>query len=166
MGSPYLDSAETANMHRKLNAIYELAKNTNKCIRRDVRFCTSFGFFAGHYIRLEGKQERQSYPLPVITVEGMGEIGFNLDSAWFEFFLASEALIKADIRALIGRYNVEIYDESSENDFYSEGCSAEDVLANLEASGGQTVGVAVYSDECEPEKLKESFLEVCGLLGL
>jgi len=154
-------------IHNKFNDVYSLAESFFEAIKSEEGYKTSYGFFSGNYIKLKGKYEYQKYPIPVITIENKGDIGFNIDGVWFEYFLKKDDFIRSNLEGLIIKHKLEIYGGTHcLIDFYFEGKSAADVFESVRNSEEEIIGVAVYLNDMQYMNIKESFKDVCSLLKI
>lgn len=137
------------NIHKSLNDIAQLAKEIYAAL--EDREGVVLGWFKGHYIRRDDNYEYQHYPLPVIAIKGVGDIGVNLDKVWFEYFLDKHQALKVDYRQLIALYKfykVEIYEgEACGEDFYQYGDSEDQIRDKILKSKTSKIGFALYIDK-------------------
>lgn len=155
------------SIHNKLNHIYSLGEDVFESIKNESNLQVNYGFFSGHYIKVNGRYEYQKYPIPVVSIEGKGDIGFNIDGVWFEFFIDKVVFSKVDIESLISMYKVEIYGGNNcLIDFYIEGKSVSDIFHDIDISDEKTMGIAIYLDNMKSPSIKEIFFDVCKLLNL
>lgn len=76
--------------------------------RLEIKF--DFGYFFNHYIKIDGKWTLQNYPLPVFTIEGIGDIGVNLDGIFFEKIIEKEQMTEKVFKILkTAHSNLEVY---------------------------------------------------------
>ncbi|MBU5438735.1 DUF3201 domain-containing protein [Tissierella sp. MSJ-40] len=162
-----MESNITNSIHNKLNYIYSLGEDVFESIKNESNLQVNYGLFNGHYIKINGRYEYQKYPIPVVAIEGIGDIGFNINGIWFEFFIDKVEFNKVDIENLISRYKVEIYGGNNcLIDFYTEGKSVSDISHNIDISDEETVGIAIYLDNMKSHSIKEIFFDACKLLNL
>jgi len=154
-------------IHNSLNDVYSLAEKVFETIKSEGDFKASYGYFSGNYIKINGKYEYQKYPIPVISIEDKGDIGFNIDGVWFEFFLHKNEFHKINIEGLIRKYKVEIYGGNDcLVDFYYEGKSAAEIIEGVKNSKEKAIGIAIYLNAMKYIDIKESFIDVCSLLNI
>ena len=154
-------------IHSKLNDVYSLAAKLFEAIKSEEDFKASYGYFCGNYIKIKGKYEYQRYPIPVISIEDKGDIGFNIDGVWFEYFLKKDDFFRSNLEVLIIKHKLEIYGGTDcLIDFYFEGKSAADVFESVRNSEEEIIGVAVYLNDMQSMDIKESFKDVCSLLKI
>ena len=63
-----------------------------KSLKNEMELKALYNYYNGHYIKINDKYEYQKYPVPVISIEGKGDIGFNIDGVWIEFFIDRETI--------------------------------------------------------------------------
>lgn len=128
----------------QLNTVYEPLS------RRAALLCKALNetgssaqwqWYANHSVFLEGNYRTESFPIPVITVKGVCDIGLHLNELWMEFQLPRERALTFDWSCLAAPF--EVYGvEDYLHDFYREGMEAERIAGRIEASGEQAVNVA------------------------
>lgn len=154
-------------IHERLNFIYSLSENVYKSLKNEMELKALYNYYNGHYIKINDKYEYQKYPVPVISIEGKGDIGFNIDGVWIEFFIDRETFYKANIEELINKYDVEIYGGNNcLIDFYSDGKSVEDLFSDIENSDEEIIGISIYLKDTKYNNIKDAFFEVCSLLNM
>ncbi len=150
-------------IHQKLNQIYTQAESTYHELKKEG-YSISYGYYNQNYIKINGKQVLQKYPIPIITIEGIGDIGFNLDEVFFEFFIDRNEIKKIDLKALIEEYRLEIYGgKNCLIDFYTPPQTEHDVIKQVLSSSEETIGIAVYIQDLN---IKSTYLHLCQLLKL
>lgn len=153
-------------IHRLLNRLYELAKMILvKLEERDLP--VSLKHYEGNYIKIAGQYEYQHYPIPIILVEGIGDININLDQISFEFFVKKEELNVTLVENILEKSKVEVYGgKNCLVDFYREGDSAKQVVDKIKNSNERDIGIAYYlSKEFGEEEVIHQFLRAKQILG-
>ena len=127
-----MDSEKTGEMARKkfaeihafLNMLVDSANKVKDELREKGWDC-ALTHSAGNYLKIAQQYEEQRYAIPLIVVDGIGDIGFNLDGVFFEFGRDPK---RYDFVAMIGRLSqiscqVEIYEFKDNNyvDYYQSG---------------------------------------------
>lgn len=137
-----LETDSLVSAHELFNRIHDLARAQFKQIK-SIRPC-SLIFPPGNYIRLNGRHYKQSYGIPVIQVEKAGDMGFNLDGVFFEFFIPREEVVNLDLE-WFSQYTLELYGgENCTLDFYSPGDTLEAVTNKVYNSTEEHIGISVY----------------------
>ncbi|MCL2217423.1 MAG: hypothetical protein FWB91_10460 [Defluviitaleaceae bacterium] len=86
------------------------------------------GFFNNHYEKINDKFIVEYYPIPVISINGIGDIGIDINNVWFEAQISKEKAIAFDYTKLIGVIEFEIY---GADDFLSELYDKEDTSGSI-----------------------------------
>lgn len=146
-------------IHETLNTLYLKANETLDYLEENDIQC-QMGYFSGNYIKIEGEYALQAYPIPVITIKGKGDIGFNLDGMFFEFMLKKQTALRLDIEKISSEYAIEVYGANDcEVDFYKEGMNNEVYKNGLDKSKENGFGFAFYFDESlkDPKDIIDQF---------
>src|SRR6056297_3362542 len=108
-------------IHKHLNQIYIRANNDYKDLL-NRRFVCQLVFFKENYLQVDGQYELQHYPIPIITVNEIGDIGYNLDRIFFEFAFEKSDFLSKNLGYLIHFDSLEIYGgQDCLVDFYQKG---------------------------------------------
>lgn len=140
-----VNPSEILTAHELLNAIYSKAQEFHSFLN-ERGIGHKYGFYPKNYLKINGKQCLQEYPIPVCSFEKGGDIGFNLDGIFFEFFVDKKTLEKAIYKTFFNpAYRTEIYGaEHCMIDFLFEDDTAEKFLNKLRHSNEKTFGVSFY----------------------
>ncbi len=71
-------------MNNYLNDLFSKAKNAYKKLI-ELGYPCQLIFADKNYIKIAGKYEIQQYPIPILEVKNIGDIGFNLDLIFLSF---------------------------------------------------------------------------------
>src|SRR6056297_2794134 len=96
------DSIKT--IHEHLNQIFIRATNDYKDLL-NRRFVCQLDFFNENYLQVDGQYQLQHYPIPIITVSEIGDIGYNLDMIFFEFAFEKSDFLSKDLGYLIHHFD-------------------------------------------------------------
>lgn len=153
-------------IHDYLNEMYTLAEELMALAKEKYKEA-KLNNYTGHYIKIQGKYCYQKYPLPVVVIPQVGDIGVNLDKVWFEFFVSKEVVGEIDFEWLIDTYEIEVYGgEDCMVDFYQAGDSGISVQRKIEESRQKQIGIAIYiRDDIKGEEVIKHFEEVLEKLG-
>ena len=112
-----------------------------------------WGWYANHSVEVDGEYQTEEFPIPVVDVEELCEIGFNLDGCWLEFRLPRAAALAFDWGQLPG--DAEVYGvENYLMDFYHAGMDRSGIAARIAESTEQAVNTALaFPAEVELETL-------------
>lgn len=148
-------------LHQQLDELFIFAEAILAKVKLIYKQEVSYGFYKGHYIKLGNEQVYQRYPLPVITIKGMGDIGVNLDTVWLEYFIDRSSFYKVNLEKLVNDYHIEVYGgEDCSLDFYYIGDHKEDILGRIDQSNQRTIGIAVYLNKENIDVILEKFLSI------
>lgn len=91
----------------------------------------------------------EQYPIPVITVNQLGDIGIDLEHYFLELVLTRSQALNFDFNAL-SSYQFEVYGmEVYLNDFYNENIPLESIRTNILKSKELQIGVSIYFNKDE-----------------
>ena len=100
------------NLVNQLNDIYKSICDRADYIDRELQKlgCTiTKGFYNNHSVKIDGRFVAELFPIPVITVKGVGDIGVDLDYVWFEVLLPKEKALLLDYNSIAKEHRFEIY---------------------------------------------------------
>ena len=101
-----------------------------------------WGWYANHSVQVDGEYQTEEFPIPVVDVVELCEIGFNLDGCWLEFQLPRAAALAFDWEQL--PEGAEVYGvENYLLDFYRAGMDLAGVAGRIAASAEQAVNTAL-----------------------
>lgn len=134
------------DIHETLNALFTLANETaDKLDEKNID--SQINYVAGNYLKVKEGYALQAYPIPVILIKGKGDIGFNLDGVFFEFFVKKQTAMRLSVEAFSNDYAIEVYGaEDCETDYYREGMTTEAFKRGIEKSKENGFGIAFYFD--------------------
>ncbi len=153
-------------MHNYLNDLFTKAQNTyTKLINLD--YPCRLIFADKNYIKIDGNYEIQHYPIPIIEIEHIGDIGINIDSIFFEFSFSKNDFESINLDLLINDYvKLEIYGgKNCMMDFYYQGDSIEDIKNRIKLSTENTLMLSIYF-ELNEENIVNEFSKIIRLLNL
>ena len=134
----------------RLNRIYKPLWEKAVALRqglKDAGYAASIGFFNNHSIKLGGEFVIEYFPIPVITLEGIGDVGVDLDAICLEVVLSKEKALCLDYRRLAESYRFEVYGvEDYLTDIYNAQIDLADIAANIESSGEARLCVCFHFD--------------------
>ena len=101
-----------------------------------------WGWYANHSVEVDGEYQTEEFPIPVVDVGDLCEIGFNLDGCWLEFQLPRAEALAFDWKQL--PRDAEVYGvENYLMDFYHIGMDLSGIAARIEESSEQAVNAAL-----------------------
>lgn len=128
-----------------LNSIYEPICQQCKDIQNNLKhngYVSKKGFYNNHSIRdKSGNWITEYFPIPVITVEQLCDVGIDMKSIFIETKMKREKAIEYDFSRLL-RYKFEVYGiEEYLNDFYNDILTVEDIGNRIEMSKEKEIGI-------------------------
>lgn len=158
-----MDKEKIEEMHAFLNMLvdsankvkYELRENGWECVMRHS---------GGNCLKIAQQYEEQRYAIPLIIVDGIGDIGFNLDGVFFEFGRDPK---RYDFTEIIGRLSkisgqVEIYEykDGKYVDYYLPGIDPEEAGLRIARESSFFIMIDLYFEGAyEAEKMADLFVE-------
>lgn len=117
----------------QLNSTYKpLLKRAAKCqvLLKSANKTTKFVWANNHYEKYNGKYVCEAYPIPVVEIEGIGDVGFDLNDCFYKGYFAKEKLLVMDLDLLKEIGYFALYGESDcLNDIYNSSKNWEKQLA-------------------------------------
>lgn len=152
------------NRMQVLNKAYEpLRVHTHTMVKAltDSGFECAWGFFAQHSVRNGSEWFFEHYPIPVITIKNVCEIGFDIPETFIEFKFKREAAIAFDF-SHFQDFRFEIYGITDYlNDIYHTGQDIRDIAAKIEKSDELEIGISLLFGYLEPvENLMQAVKQV------
>ena len=109
------------------------------------------GFYNNHTMRRNGDFVTEYFPIPVITIEYVGDIGISLDEIWFEANLPKDRLLMLDFNQLMSKRSFALYGaEGYLNDLNDENDTAYSLREKVVASDETHFCVLYCFDKEEP----------------
>lgn len=143
-----------------LNGIYKPLYEKTRFIYDKLKekgYIVSYGWFNMHSVKHNDKFVIEYYPIPVIKVYNMGDIGIDMDSIFIECTLSKENSLKFDFNELTDKYTVEVYGtDDYMNDYYNKNLDIENLKSRINLSNEKQLKVCVYmnTDVCFDELLE------------
>lgn len=154
-------------IHNMLEEIYNHAERLKDTLI-SKNFKVTLASYNRHVINIEGKLYEQKYYMPVITVDNIGDICFNMNSIEFEFYVTKEDFDDINLNKLLGDYRdqLQIYEyEDCLKDIYKIGDSKEEVIRKVSNSKDDKFGVSIDVTNLSDEEIIEQFKIVANLLN-
>jgi hypothetical protein len=148
------------NKYSTLNEIYEPLNKKAKKFYKEITsrgYKASFGWYNMHSVKCNGDYITEFFPIPIITIESIGDIGLDLDSTSIEVTIVKEKALKIDYNALIEKYSIEVYGaDDFLSDFYNKSMSVSEIKMRIQNSNETQIHIAAEFDiETELDKLFE-----------
>lgn len=146
------------NLPELLNAVYEplCARSKALCTYLKEQGITyTCGFYNLHAVRKGDGFFTQHFPIPVVTAQGLGDFGFELDHVFFEAVSPREKALSLDFAALARDYDIEAYGaEDFLTDFYHAGMDIEGLPSRIEKSAEREVCLSLkFACDTPPKEL-------------
>ena len=139
------------NLVNQLNDIYKQICDRADCIDRELRelgYTITKGFYNNHSVKIDGSFVTEFFPIPVITVKGVGDIGVDLDYVWFEVLLPKEKALALDYNSIAKEYKFEIYGSHDYlRDIYNEQIAISDIVPGIKGSPETDFCVLFYFEK-------------------
>jgi len=139
------------NLVNQLNDIYKLLCDRADCIVRELLklgHTIKKGYYNNHSVKIDGSFVTEFFPIPVITIKGVGDIGVDLDHVWFEVLLSKEKAISLDYNSIAKEYRFEIYGSQDYlRDIYNEQIAISDIVPNIKDSPETYFCVLFYFEQ-------------------
>lgn len=155
------------NKYNALNEIYEPLNRKMANIYKEIKnkgYKVSNGWYNMHSVKYKKNFLIEFFPIPVITIEDIGEIGVDLDSIFLETTISKEKALNIDYDALIRKYSIEVYGADDYlTDFYNSSMSSSDIKTRIQNSSETQIHIATYlSKDANVEKILKILLEING----
>ena len=152
------------DLHNHLNDIYHIAEKDYQVLKSKKIKCKLINN-AGNYITFDGEYHYQKYPIPIIEVKDVGDIGYNIDSIFFEFSIKRERFLQTDFRVILDNFaNVQVYGgQDCLTDFYKGNDCADEIMDKVKLSYEEDIMLALYFDYSE-DQIVNKFIEVVDSL--
>lgn len=131
-----------------LNSIYipvcDKASELNQGLEK-AGYPASMQFYNNHSIKRNGVFVTEFYPIPVISIKDIGDVGINFDSVWFEIVLPKDTAIKLNYAEISSKHKIEVYGTNDFlHDFFNETIDVSDVVSNISNSSEADVCILFY----------------------
>jgi len=157
-------NSDIQEIHEYLTKIYNNAELLFKKVQNKYNEA-DLSSFTNHYIMINNKMEHQKYFMPVITVNRIGDICFNLDGISFEFVLKKAELIDLDLDYLIKNYaSINIYSQNDcLKDFYTKGNTVNQVIDKILNSEENNFGISFDCDNNNFDMIITNFIDLSNI---
>lgn len=123
---------------RVKSIVYKLKSNNYRC---------EWGYYGQHYIRHNNNWLEEYFPIPVINVVGVCEIGIDLEHIFIEYKMLKQTALNYDFNRLI-KYKFEVYGvENYLNDFYNTEMDLNGINSKILESEEKEVGISIFLDK-------------------
>ncbi len=154
------------NCHKLLNDVYSNCEEMYNKIRKKYKNA-KMESYNGHYIRINDKYEYQKYYMPVISIDGFGDICFNFDGISLEFFVDKSKLLNNCNFKLLFNYNVELYDANDSTiDIYEKGMKVNLFIDKLKKWKSNLIGITINCQDRLDDDIINIFENISAILGI
>ncbi len=143
----------------QLNSIYSpLINYAQKCqaLLKTKSINSRFVWANNHYEEYDGKYICETYPIPIIEIDEIGDIGFNLNECFYEGYFNKEKLISFNYEILkeVGYFSM--YGESDYlTDIYNTNMICGDIIPLLKNSPEDHIAINFAFKPQEIDKIIE-----------
>lgn len=132
-----------------LNSIYKPLQEGVKSIVNKLKsnnYECEWGYFGQHYVRSNDEWLLEHFPIPVIDVNSICEIGIDLEHIFIEYKILRQTALNYDFNKLT-KYKFEVYGvENYLNDFYNANMSLCDIRSRISESEEKEIGISIFLD--------------------
>jgi len=133
----------------ELNSIYKPLYERTKSILDELKkngYKCKWGYFGQHYIKHNNNWIVEYFPIPVIDVNGICDIGIDLDHIFIEYKMLKQTALECDFNKLT-KYKFEIYGvENYLNDFYNAEMDLNNINSRILESEEKELGISIFLD--------------------
>jgi len=142
----------------ELNEIYKsLCTKSNEICDgfKKAGFKVASGFHNNHYVRNGEGFCIEHYPIPVLGIAGVGDVGIDIDATWMEIVLDKKIAVSLDYPSLARLYSFEVYgSENFLSDFHNEQSSPHEIVEKLQACDESQICITfTFPRDCSPDNL-------------
>lgn len=150
------------DIFEKLNSTYEplykYAVNLVKELRK-LNYDVEWGYYGLHSIKRNDEFITEFFPIPVVTVKNICDIGIDLNSIFIETKLKSDDAINFDY-LLLKEYSFEVYGiDNYLNDFYNKSLDIIKIPERIKKSGEKEIGIQILLKSNSPFSKIIEFVE-------
>jgi len=149
-----------------LNSIYKPLCEKSAEISTGFRskgYAVTNGFYNNHSIRIGDGFTTEIFPIPVVFVEGVGDIGIDIETIWFEVKVSKEKALTLDYHDLESKYNFEIYGmEDYLTDIYNAQLTIPEISDKIRISPESSFCISFYISN---ESSTSDILGIAALLN-
>jgi len=124
--------------------VYKYIQSFLKVLTLQEGYECKWGFYNNHSIKKDGVWETEYYPIPVISINDLCDIGFDIDRTFVECKMKREKALEFQWELLLD-YRFEVYGmEEYLKDFYNESLSMESISLKIKESMEQDIGITFH----------------------
>ncbi len=133
----------------ELNSIYKPIYERTKSILAELKkngYKCEWGYFGKHYIKHNNNWFVEYFPIPVIDVNSICEIGIDLEHIFIEYKMLKQTALKCDFNKFT-KYKFEVYGvENYLSDFYNAEMDLNNINGRILESEEKEVGISIFLD--------------------
>ncbi len=135
------------NIHQKINKIYLRAEKDYQALNKKQISC-QLESYKNNYVKINGQYQLQKYPIPVISLQNGGDIGYNLDKIFFETAFKRDEFLNLELVSILSQHeDIEIYGgRDCHKDFYQKDDNPAKIREKVKESTENTIMVSLYFD--------------------
>jgi len=141
------------DMLNMLNEIYsEVNQKKNEMIHflKENEFQYRCGYYNQHSVKVNDEWITEEYPIPVISIEQVGDLGIDINHVFLEIVVTREQALALDFGEF-EPYQFEVYGvENFLNDFYNNTLSLQDIHERVRISNEESIGISFFFSMDEP----------------
>ena len=123
--------------------IYEYLQSLLKALKKSD-YDYEWRFYNNHSIKKDNQWHLEYYPIPVVTVKDICDIGIDISHIFIEGKMKKEKAIGFDWK-LISDYKFQVYGvEDYLNDFYNSSLKIDDITERIIQSNESEIGIEFY----------------------
>jgi len=139
------------DLANQLNGIYKPIWDRANDIGGDLQelgYTITKGFFNNHSVKIDGIMVTEAFPIPVISITGVGEVGVDIDYIWFEVVVPKEKALVLDYNSIANEYRFEIYGSQDYlTDIYNEQVAISDIASGIKNSPETDFCIQFYLEQ-------------------
>lgn len=136
-----------------LNEIYTVINQKKKELTKvfhEKGILSRCGYYNQHSVKIDGEWITEEYPIPVITIEQVGDLGIDLSHIFLEIVVAREQALKFNFHKL-EHFRYEVYGiENYLNDFYNDTIPLTEIKDRIEKNNEDFIGISFFFSLDEP----------------
>lgn len=130
----------------RLNRVYTpLINRAERCrqLLQDRNKASAFVWANAHFESYKGKYICEKYPIPVVEIEGIGDIGFNINGCFYEGYFSKEDLLNFDYEIIRDIKSFALYGENDYlNDIYNYRMNFDEIKELIENSAQTNIAIS------------------------
>jgi len=146
-----LSGKSNKNLFEQLNTVYkpmcEKSGEICDCLQ-NKGYKISSGFYNNHSKRIDGEFSTEFFPVPIISIENIGDVGIDIDEIWLEGVMSKEKAKDFDYSHIGEKYKFELYGvENYLTDLYNEQLNVTDIAEKIVTSEESHFCILVYFEQ-------------------